>query len=77
MSNAAARWKAVQQKLAKLDRAIDEVSQQRLICYLTDPLAFEHGELLHQREVVQQEMRDLAQQLNVTVLVPRTAGLVN
>jgi hypothetical protein len=60
MSNAAARWKAVQQKLAAIERAIDEVSQQRLICYVTDPLAFEHSELLQQREAVEAELRALA-----------------
>jgi hypothetical protein len=60
MSNAAARLKAVQQKLVAIERAIDEVSQQRLICYVTDPLAFEHSELLQQRDAVEAELHDLA-----------------
>jgi HAMP domain-containing protein len=74
MSNAAARWKAVQRKLAAIERAIDEVSQQRLICYVTDPLAFEHSELLQRREAVEAELRALARHVGVTVLVPRTSG---
>jgi hypothetical protein len=71
MSNAAARLKAVQRKLAAIERAIDEVGEQRLICFLSDPLAIEHDDLLQQREAVQAELHDLVQQVGVTVLVPR------